>query len=217
MSESENESESDYHLFDTDIGVCGVAWNARGITCVMLAERTPRATERKLREKVGGATRSDPPRPVASAVERIRRHLAGTPQDMRDIRLDMTKLPPFRRRVYEALRQVRAGSVLSYAELARQAGSPRAARAVGQAMANNPFPLIVPCHRVLATGGALAGFSAFGGQRTKRLLLEREGARTGRPAAHLAEEKRGVVAQGCACVRLNSEAPGDGVSRRIRP
>jgi methylated-DNA-[protein]-cysteine S-methyltransferase len=99
----------------------------------------------------------------------------GTPQDLRVIRLDMSGLPPFHVRAYEAARTIESGRTVGYAELATLAGSPKASRAVGQAMGKNPFPVVVPCHRVLAAGGAPGGFSAFGGAETKRTMLAREG------------------------------------------
>lgn len=88
----------------------------------------------------------------------------------------LTNVPPFHRKVYTALCEIPAGKTITYAELARRAGSPGAARAVGQAMAKNPFPIIIPCHRVVAGNGKLGGYSGRGGVATKRALLELEGA-----------------------------------------
>lgn len=85
-------------------------------------------------------------------------------------------VPPFHRKVYRKLCKVPAGKTVTYAELARLAGSPGAARAVGQAMAKNPWPIIIPCHRVVAGNGKLGGYSGRGGPATKRALLALEGA-----------------------------------------
>ena len=107
-------------------------------------------------------------------MDRVARHLAGAPQDFSGVRLDLAGTAPFARRVYDALRQVPPGAVVTYGELAGAVGSPGAARAVGGVMAHNPLPLLVPCHRVVAAGGRLGGFSAPGGVRTKSELLALE-------------------------------------------
>jgi methylated-DNA-[protein]-cysteine S-methyltransferase len=105
----------------------------------------------------------------------IARHLAGAAADLSSIPLDLAGVPPFFRRVYEVTRAVPRGEVRTYAEIAAAAGSPSATRAVGQALAKNPFPLVVPCHRVVAAGNAPGGFSAPGGLDTKARLLAIEG------------------------------------------
>jgi methylated-DNA-[protein]-cysteine S-methyltransferase len=105
--------------------------------------------------------------------------LRGEPRDLSGVELDMQGVPPFHRRVYEVARGIPAGSTLSYGEVAARLGSPGSARAVGQALGRNPFAIVVPCHRVLAAGGRIGGFSANGGARTKLRLLEIEGARKG--------------------------------------
>lgn len=111
---------------------------------------------------------------VKSLVERLQRFAAGEDDDFRDVKLPLECLTPFQRRVIERCRRIRAGEVLTYAELAAAAGSPGASRAVGNVMAKNRFPLIVPCHRVVGSGGALGGYSAPQGLVMKRRLLERE-------------------------------------------
>jgi methylated-DNA-[protein]-cysteine S-methyltransferase len=100
--------------------------------------------------------------------------LDGEPSDLRSLELDESGLDDFRRRVYAATRAVGPGTTATYGEVARTIGEPGAARAVGAALAQNPFPIIVPCHRVLAASGALHGFSAPGGIATKRRMLEIE-------------------------------------------
>jgi methylated-DNA-[protein]-cysteine S-methyltransferase len=175
-----------FHLFDTAIGTCAIAWTAQGISRVCLPDSTPERTERKLR---GQGVAQTPPRRVADVARRIARHVSGEPQRFEDVALDMAAIAPFSRRVYRALRRVPVGATVTYADLAKSVGSPKAARAVGQAMANNPFVVIVPCHRVLGSTGAVGGFSAFGGAKTKRRLLACEGVSTRgreRPAKALA-------------------------------
>lgn len=107
--------------------------------------------------------------------QRITRHLAGKLQDFQDVPVAARRTTPFQQRVVDELRRVPSGATLSYRELAERAGRPAAARAVGQVMATNPVPLIIPCHRVLASGGLLGGFSAPTGLNLKRALLELEG------------------------------------------
>jgi methylated-DNA-[protein]-cysteine S-methyltransferase len=163
-----------YCLFETAIGTCAIAWSARGVVRVGLPERTRAETELRIRASLGGGVRTKPTPKVAAVARRIALHVAGRPQRFDAVVLDMSRAPPFHRRAYDALRAVPAGATVTYGELARAAGSPRSARAVGQAMAKNPFPIVVPCHRVVTSAGSPGGFSAFGGAKTKLLLLARE-------------------------------------------
>jgi methylated-DNA-[protein]-cysteine S-methyltransferase len=112
---------------------------------------------------------------MKEAIDHIARHLAGDAADLSTIPLDLAGVPPFFRRVYEVTRAVPSGELRTYAEIAVAAGSPSAMRAVGQALAKNPFPIVVPCHRVIAAGNAPGGFSAPGGLDTKARLLAIEG------------------------------------------
>jgi methylated-DNA-[protein]-cysteine S-methyltransferase len=111
---------------------------------------------------------------VRKAAELIRRHLAGEVVNLSSIPVDLEGLAPFHRRVYEALHRTRPGQTLKYGELALLAGSPGAARAVAQAMKRNPIPILVPCHRVVASNGP-GGFSMLGGMAAKERLLALEG------------------------------------------
>lgn len=111
---------------------------------------------------------------VAQAVERLKGFLAGSGDDLNGIPLDLTGIPPFHRKVFHVLLNTRPGQTLTYGEVALLAGSPRAARAVGQAVAHNPLPFLVPCHRVLASNGP-GGFSLFGSLQSKARLLALEG------------------------------------------
>jgi methylated-DNA-[protein]-cysteine S-methyltransferase len=110
---------------------------------------------------------------AAQAEREIIEYLAGRRREF-TVPVDMANVPPFHEKVLRACRRIPYGKTLTYAELAGRAGSPRAARAVGQAMARNPLALVVPCHRVVATGGGLGGYG--GGLDLKRRLLKLEGA-----------------------------------------
>lgn len=161
-----------YALFDTAIGRCGVAWGANGITAVQLPEKDDAATVRRL----GGGDESPPPPHVRAAIERMTALLAGDPDDLADIALDPTGVPEFHQQVYRIARAIPSGSTLTYGEVARELGMPGSAQAVGQALGRNPYPIIVPCHRVLGAGGKIGGFSAGGGSATKLRMLTIEGA-----------------------------------------
>lgn len=164
-----------FALFDTAIGRCGIAWNASGISGFQLPEADDFAARNRLAKRFPDARETAPPAEVASAIEGITALLRGEAADLSAVPLDMSGVPPFDRRVYEITRTIQAGSTLTYGKIAERLGSPGSARAVGQALGRNPFPLIVPCHRVVAAGGKPGGFSAYGGRATKERLLAIEG------------------------------------------
>ena len=165
-----------YALFDTAIGRCGVAWSERGIVAVQLPAASDAATRAHVQRRAGGAREATAPPPVAGAIAGIVALLDGGTTEFADVAVDLDGVPPFNRRVYEIARTIPRGSTLSYGEIAGRLGDPAAARAVGQALGENPVPIVVPCHRVLAAHGRIGGFSAPGGTATKRRLLTIEGA-----------------------------------------
>jgi len=116
----------------------------------------------------------DHPAAIVDVVERLARFAQGEPVDFSDVVVDESHLTPFGKRVVKACRRIPAGQTRGYGELAAESGSPGAARAVGQVMARNRYPLVVPCHRVLAAGGLIGGFSAPQGLIMKRRLLDLE-------------------------------------------
>jgi len=164
-----------YALFDTPIGRCAVAWSAQGIAGVLLPERDDTALRAKLARRHPAAREAAPPEEVARAIEGIVAVAAGEHRDLADIVLDLSGVPEFNRRVYAVARTIKPGATLTYGAIAAQLGEPDA-RGVGEAMGQNPCPVIVPCHRVVAAGGKTGGFSAPGGAATKRRLLAIEGA-----------------------------------------
>ena len=165
-----------YCVFDTAIGPCGVAWSERGLTRLQLPERDRSATEQRLQ---AGAARSGGTAPAAIArlIADIQSYMTGRSMDFAAVVIDLAEIEPFGRKVYEAARAIRWGETLSYGELARQIGMPGAARPVGHALSRNPVPIIIPCHRVLANGHRVGGFSAYGGTLAKQRLLALEGVR----------------------------------------
>ena len=165
-------------LFETSIGTCGLAWSQAGLTRVQLPEATAAATAtRLLRHGAERMPDSGLPAGIVSVIGALRDYLSGTRVMFSGVELDMRRLSPFDHAVYAALRDVPWDETVTYGELARRVGDPGAARAVGMAMGRNPWPVIVPCHRVLAAGKKPGGFSAHGGETTKRALLDREGVR----------------------------------------
>jgi methylated-DNA-[protein]-cysteine S-methyltransferase len=169
-----------FSLFQTSIGRCGIAWNERGVACLQLPERDTAATQARLLQRLDPSAEHDtaPPPTIQEAITGICELLQGQPRDLHSIELDMRDLPEFARRVYRAARLILPGHTQSYGELARRIGAPGAARAVGHALGQNPYAIIVPCHRVLAANGGIGGFSARGGARTKWRMLEIERAIT---------------------------------------
>ncbi len=157
--------------FDTALGRCAVRWSDAGIAAVLLPITGGRPGP-ALEDGV------DVPPFVRRAVTGMSALLAGGAPEFSDIPLDERGLDDWHRTVYAAARAIPPGTTRSYGEVARTIGrtDPEAARDVGAALARNPFPILVPCHRVVAANGALHGFSAPGGLATKRRMLELEGA-----------------------------------------
>ena len=163
-----------FALFETEIGRCGIAWGARGIIGVQLPEASEARTRARLVRRYPHAREAPPPAEMRRVIDGIVSLLRGQASDLSAAALDMDGVPEFDRRVYELARGIAPGATLSYGEIAARLGERGLARDVGQALGRNPFPIIVPCHRVLAAGG----FSANGGVTTKLRLLTIERART---------------------------------------
>ena len=165
-----------FALFETAIGACGIAWGERGIIGVQLPEGSPAGGRARLRRRFPQAEEAPAPPHVQRVIGAITALLGGQHRDLTGVVLDMDRVPDFHRRVYEIARTIGPGETLTYGDIAARLGDdPRLARDVGQALGSNPFPIVVPCHRVLAAGGRLGGFSAHGGTATKRRLLAIEG------------------------------------------
>jgi O-6-methylguanine DNA methyltransferase len=164
-----------FAVFDTGIGCCAIAWSTRGVLGVQLPEADEPKTRCRVLQRFLGARESTASREIAWTRDALAGCLCGAPSDLSSIPLDMERLPPFHRRVYEAARAIPWGTTATYGALARIVGAAGAARAVGQALARNPYALIVPCHRVVAAGGKTGGFSAHGGAAMKLRLLAIEG------------------------------------------
>lgn len=164
-----------YMTFETAIGACGIGWSRIGVTAIQLPEARVEKLEDFFARDHSHAHPSEAPDWVTDCVKRIHGLLETGQGDFSAVPLDWSSIPRFHRKVYEAAMKIEPGSVISYGELAAECGSPGAARAVGQAMAKNPFPIVVPCHRIISKSGKPGGFSAFGGVSLKKKLLSLEG------------------------------------------
>jgi len=171
-----------FTLFQTAIGYCGIVWSGRGIAGVQIAEKSEQSARNHVVRRYSGAREASSPPDIQRAIADIVALLNGEGKELNHITLDLDGVPDFNRRVYDVARTIRPGETLSYGEIAARLGDRGLARDVAQALSQNPFPVIVPCHRVLAAGGKMGGFSAPGGVRTKLRMLSIEGARYGAPA-----------------------------------
>ena len=171
-----------YALFDTAIGRCGLAWGPRGIVGAQLPEKNHAATRLRLMRHCPNADEIEPPREIAHVIDDIVALMRGEKKTLRAAKLDMSRIAAFNARVYETARAIAPGKTRTYGDIARAVGEPDGARAVGQAMGRNPFPIIVPCHRVVGADGKLVGFSANGGLSTKLRMLRIEGWRAEEPS-----------------------------------
>jgi methylated-DNA-[protein]-cysteine S-methyltransferase len=175
-------ADSELHgftLFGTTIGRCALVWNAHGIAAVRLPEQTEGRMLSRLHRRFPMLEAATPPPAMQQAIDAMVALFEGEARDLRFCALDLRRTPPFQRRVYAAAQDILPGKTKTYGEIATLLGEPGASRAVGQALGHNPFPVIVPCHRVLASGARSGGFSAPGGVSTKLRMLLIEGAEIG--------------------------------------
>jgi methylated-DNA-[protein]-cysteine S-methyltransferase len=151
--------------FRTALGACALSWGDAGVTGFELPVAPGRADD------------CVPPAAIAALVARVQQHLAGIPQDFTDVPYDFARIPEYHREVYRVTLAVKSGQTASYREVATVLGQPPgASRAVGAALGANPWPLLVPCHRIVSSTGKMTGFSGPGGVKTKLQLLALEGA-----------------------------------------
>ena len=168
--------QHEYTIFDTKNGFAALAWNENGVSSLRLPASSEARAEVSVLRRFPQARRTTPSTQMASLISEIKRYFDGEKVDFSAVPLDMGSQDPFFARVYAEVRKLGWGETTTYGAVAKVLGAePQAARDVGQAMASNPIPLIVPCHRVLAAGGKIGGFSAPGGSSSKAKMLEIEG------------------------------------------
>ena len=165
-----------YTIFDTGIGRCGIAWGDAGIVGVQLPEAREIETRKRLFQLYPEARETRPPLNVELAIEAIVALLRGESGDFSDVTLDMGGIHAFNQRVYQITRMIPRGETRTYGEVAARLGASGAVHSVAQAIARNPFVIIIPCHRVLEAGGYADKISPHGGVISKRRLLSIEGA-----------------------------------------
>ena len=167
---------SGFALFDTAIGACGIAWGQSGIVGLQLPEAARPDGLARLRRRFPDLAEAAPPPDVRLAIGLVAAHLDGAGADYREVRLDLARVGAWERAVYRLSREIAPGRTTTYGALAARLGDANKAQAVGQALGRNPWPIIIPCHRVTGADGKVGGFSAPGGRATKLRLLEIEGA-----------------------------------------
>ena len=171
-----------YALFATSIGWAGLAWSDKGLVGVHLPEPSAEVARHSFLRRFPDAVETPPSPVVSHAIAEIAELLAGKAVDLLDVPIDIGRVPEFNARVYEIARAIPPGETLTYGEIAVKLGDKLLARDVGAALGQNPWPIVVPCHRVTAAGGKLGGFSARGGVNTKVTLRAIEGAKVLEPA-----------------------------------
>lgn len=165
-----------YVIFETAIGFAALAWRDQGFVGVRLPQASAEVSRASLMKRFADAAEAEPSPVAGRAIAGIRAVLRGEADDLRDVTIDITRVAELDARVYEIARMIPLGRTLTYGEIAARLGDKLLARDVGAALGRNPWPIVVPCHRVIAAGGKLGGFSAPGGAATKQKLLEIEGA-----------------------------------------
>lgn len=168
--------ETGYAVFETEAGFAAIGWNDRGVRGFRLPAGTAREAEHALRRRLPDARAVAPPARVKAVIDDALRYFTGGRVDFTQVPVDLGAQQPFFDRVYAAVRQLGWGETATYGVIAKRLGAgPEFARDVGQAMAANPVPLIIPCHRVTAANGRIGGFSAPGGAHSKAQMLAIEG------------------------------------------
>ncbi|MEP9388945.1 methylated-DNA--[protein]-cysteine S-methyltransferase [Mesorhizobium sp. KR9-304] len=171
-------------VFETALGFVGIAWNGIGLTRLCLFQRERAAVERRLEKHApsgdaAGRHEGEQPPWVVDLIRDVKAYAVGEEIDFSRVPVDLSGIDDFNRAIYEAARKLRFGETTTYGELAKRAGQAGLPRETGQALGANPVPLVIPCHRILAAGGKIGGFSAPGGSTTKEKMLALEGVRVG--------------------------------------
>lgn len=170
------ERERFHHLFETVAGFAAIGWNGNGVTAFRLPADNAQEAEQALLRHAPRSVPAAPPEAIEAVIRDACRYFAGEQADFAQVPVDLGPQPPFFERVYAAVRRLGWGETATYGAIAKSLDAgPERARAVGQAMAANPLPLIIPCHRVTAANGRIGGFSAPGGALSKARMLAIEG------------------------------------------
>jgi len=162
-----------FRIFDTRLGAAAIVFRGQRLARVYLPERSTRSLRRRVHADFPDAEEDG--RAAADLVRNLQRYFEGRCSRFR-VKLDFSQIGPFMRQVLNACARIPAGRTVSYRELAKQLGKPQACRAVGQALRRSPFPIIIPCHRVVGSDGSLRGYGgrARRGLKLKQFLLRLE-------------------------------------------
>ena len=166
-----------FALFETAIGHAGIVWGDQGLVGVHLPERDQQVARQSFLRRFPDAVEAPVPASYGKTVADIQALMRGEKPDLLDTPIDLSRTPEFHAQVYEIARAIPPGETMTYGQIAEKLGDKLLAREVGQALGKNPWPIVVPCHRVTAAGGKPGGFSARGGVNTKLKLLGIEGAK----------------------------------------
>ena len=172
MSEKKSHPFITYSLFPTSIGWCGVLTAPRGLLRLYAGYAKPNQLVNQMVGTVGGSIEKIPA--TGMVIDKIKRYCSGEKVSFAGCKMDWSSLSPFQQKVLKTAMKIPYGSVETYGSLARKIGCPRGSRAVGNALAHNPFPLLIPCHRIIRGDGKPGGFSAGGGVMLKNKLLQME-------------------------------------------
>ncbi|NOX53437.1 MAG: methylated-DNA--[protein]-cysteine S-methyltransferase [Planctomycetes bacterium] len=181
LGKSDSLADILFSTFSTPLGWIGLAGTGQTLLLVSIGHRSQAALKRAIAERLRGPAGT--PRLTLGdwhpdLRQRLERYCTGKVVDFSDVAIYVDDQTPFARAVLEAVRGIPYSQTRTYGDIADQVGRPRAARAVGRIMAANRFPLVIPCHRVVAADGGLGGFSAPQGIRLKQRLLQMEAAGT---------------------------------------
>ena len=171
-------------VFETALGFMALAWSETGLTRLCLPEKTHAAAERRLLRLAGEVDASGArvvPEWIAALIADVRRYAAGEDIDFASVPVDLSGVDDFRLDIYAASRKLHYGETTTYGGLAEKSGHKGLFRETGAALGANPVPLVIPCHRILAAGGKIGGFSATGGSVTKERMLALEGVNVSPP------------------------------------
>lgn len=167
---------SKFTVFETEIGWAGIAWADEGLIGAHLPERDAAVVRKSFARRFPGVVEAEPSPDLLGVIDAIKALMRGEKADLSGAPLDLARVPEFNAKVYEIARKIPAGETLTYGQIALKLGDKLLAQQVGAALGKNPWPIVVPCHRVTAANGKLGGFTARGGSDTKLRLLEIEGA-----------------------------------------
>lgn len=188
-------TNADTHVFPSQLSWMALAWTERGLARFTFGHPSAAAAIASLEADAEWTTsrQGELPEWVADLARRLTSYAAGSNEQFDDIPLDLSRLTAFQQKVVAKCRRISRGKTRSYGEIAAAVGAPGAARAVGSVMANNRFPIIIPCHRVVGAGGSLGGFSAPDGLDMKRRMLALEGHETNQPRKATRAPRRQLV------------------------